>query len=282
MRNELKEAFDRIEADSRLKESTKQFLQKKGTGKSRWSFRPVVQRTLAAACILFFVVLGIGGYSWIQTPVSYVSIDVNPSIELALNRFDRVLSATAYNPEGEEILKNLSLKGKKYGAAIDALMESDVLKPYLTEDAELVLTVAAEKQREQSLLTEGEHCLRHAGYSSYSSYGVSADMALVSAAHDNGLSLGKYYAYLQLLRYDETVTPDSCRDMSMSTIHELIDEHEHGGSHEESQQNENGSGHHRQPEGISDQYEETPEEIPDQYEEAPKESSGHHSHENHH
>ena len=53
------------------------------------------------------------GYSWVQRPVSYVSIDVNPSIELALNRFDRVVYAAAYNLEGEEILNGLSLKGKK-------------------------------------------------------------------------------------------------------------------------------------------------------------------------
>lgn len=221
----LKEAFDTIGADSRLKESTKQYLSSERSRRRSGLFTPAVRRTFAAVCTLLVLVLGIGGYRFSQTPVSYVSIDVNPSIELALNRFDRVVFAEAYNPEGEEILKELSLKGKKYNDALDAIVASDAMQPYLTRDAELVFTVAADEQRERSLIHGVQHCLAHVGCDSHS---VGADLALVSAAHDCGLSLGKYYAYLQLAEYDDTVTPDSCRDMSMSQIHGLISEHQHG------------------------------------------------------
>ena len=66
----------------------------------------------------------------------------------------------------------------------------------------------------------------------HKSESVSADIEVVPQAHDHGLSLGKYYAYLQLNQYDESVTVDECKDMSMAEIHGLISEHEHGGEHE--------------------------------------------------
>lgn len=47
---------------------------------------------LAACAVL--IALGIGGGAYVyQTPVAYVGIDINPSIELGVNYFDRVVSA---------------------------------------------------------------------------------------------------------------------------------------------------------------------------------------------
>ncbi|MCI8893677.1 MAG: hypothetical protein HFI42_12450 [Lachnospiraceae bacterium] len=260
--NKVQEALEQVQAKEALKASTKELLKGERRRRTRVFRHPAVRGTLAAACMALFLILGIGGYSWVQTPVSYVSIDVNPSIELALNRLDRVVSATAYNSEGAEILKELSLKGKRYDVAIDTIVESAAMKPYLAGRDALVFTVASEENREQGILMQAEHCMRHAGYVST---GVSADLALVSAAHDSGLSLGKYYAYLQLSVYDETVTPDSCKDMSMSEIHGMIEEHQHGGGHSE----EGNGWHHGRPAMPEESYEQ-------------KEPKGHHGRGCHH
>lgn len=228
MANRIYDAFDSIKAQSRLVESTELFLSE--TYKSRRS--PVrsrmFQKTLLAACMAFVIIAGAGGYSWLQASVSYVSIDVNPSIELALNRFDRVVSMTAYNAQGAEILKGLPLKGKKYTDAIDLIMASKAMDAYLTDESEIVFTVAADDSRRNELESGVARCSNHIAYSSES---ISADIAVVSHAHDNGLSIGKYYAYLQLAQYDDTVTVDECRNMSMSEIHGLVIEHEQDGEH---------------------------------------------------
>ena len=109
--NRIQDAFDNVKADSRLKDATKQLLlQEREKRKSPWRrswFR-------LAFAVFAAVLLAGAGYAWVQTPVSYVSIDVNPSIEFALNRFDRVMSVTAYNDEGRDIIEALSLKGKEY------------------------------------------------------------------------------------------------------------------------------------------------------------------------
>ena len=56
-------------------------------------------------------------------------------------------------------------------------------------------------------------------------------MEIVSEAHGHGISIGKYSAYLQLAKYDDSVTVEDCHEMSMSEIHRRISEHKHRGSH---------------------------------------------------
>lgn len=262
--NKIRQAFDNIQADTQLKETTKQALAAKRGKKAR-------KRTgliLALACMALSFIAGMQAYSWIQTPVSYVSIDVNPSMELALNSLDRVIAASPYNDEGAEILNGLRLKGKKYTDAIKTIMGSNAMGMYLTDDPDLVFTVASDKDREITLETGAADASRETGHNCHS---VSTDIETAAQAHDNGLSLGKYNAYLQLAQYDDTVTVDQCRDMSMSEIHALIRDHQQ-------------EGHHQQEE--IPQQEETP--LPsdancaDDTSTTPYEQESHHQHGGHH
>lgn len=63
----------------------------------------------AASAAMFILASGTGVLAY-QTPYSYVSLDVNPSIEFTVNRFDRVIDVTAVNDDGEAILDNINLK----------------------------------------------------------------------------------------------------------------------------------------------------------------------------
>ncbi len=226
MENKVQNAFDSIKADSGLKETTKELLSQKREKRNRLFHYRKIQKTFAAVCGILLLAVGIGSFWWIQTPVSYVSIDVNPSVELALNRFDRVVSAKAYNTEGEEILKELSLRGKKYIEAIDAVVESEAMERYLVRGDEIVFTVAANGERESEIETGVSHCQGHIRQNTHS---LGTDLKTAAQAHDHGLSVGKYYAYLQLSQYDSTVTVEECRHMSMGEIHGILKEHEQNG-----------------------------------------------------
>ncbi|SDM60604.1 anti-sigma-I factor RsgI family protein [Acetanaerobacterium elongatum] len=57
------------------------------------------------------------------SPYTYVSLDVNPSIEFSVNRFGRVLSAKAVNGDGAEILQTLKLKNKSIEDAVRATVK---------------------------------------------------------------------------------------------------------------------------------------------------------------
>lgn len=235
MTNKIQDAFKDIQADKNLRESTKKFLSAKRRKRVWDVYSLAFQRVFAAVCMVLVVAAGVKGYSWVQTPVSYVSIDINPSIELELNRFDKVVAVTAYNEEAEDILDGLSLKGRRYTDAIQIIVRSKAMQNYLKKESELYFTVAADSSYKCKIEAGVEHCCGHIGHKAKS---VRADIELVSEAHSRGLSLGKYYAYLQLLQYDDTVTVEHCKDMSISEIHGLIDEHQHDGEHGHNEEDE--------------------------------------------
>ena len=225
MAGKIHNAFDNIKANSQLKQATKQFISEKYNDITLLvRRRPVLQKRFAIICMALIIVAGVNGYLWVKTPVSYISIDVNPSIELALNRFDRVVSVTAYNSEGEEVIKDLPLKGKIYTSAIDTIVESKTMNIYLTENSELIFTIAAQSSHESKINTGVKNRCGHTGHNSQS---VTTDTGIVQDAHNCGLSIGKYYAYLQLVQYDDTITTDDCHNMSMSEIQRLITGHGH-------------------------------------------------------
>lgn len=216
--NKIKKAFDTIRAEDSLKQSTADFLRNERL-KRKKSFKYVYRYAAACAAVLA-VVFGIGGYGVLNTAVSYISIDVNPSVELALNRFDNVVEASAYNDDGAEALNGLDLKGKLYTEAIDILLSDSEFISALGENSRLNFTVVSDRQDE---IIDGIQGCK--GYGQYNGYCHGADGDLVSQAHCHGLSVGKYRAYTELSQYDETITAEDCRDMTMRQIYDMIREY---------------------------------------------------------
>lgn len=81
--------------------------------------RKARRAVLAASAAAVVLVAGVGAWAY-TAPYSYVSLDVNPSIEYTVNRFDRVLRADAVNGDGEKILKSLSLENKSIEEAVQS------------------------------------------------------------------------------------------------------------------------------------------------------------------
>lgn len=80
---------------------------------------------LAAACLLLILFGGsFFAYTWFSVK-AILSIEVNPSVALSINRYERVIDARAMNSDGDDLLDELSLKGLKLETAMDALMGCD-------------------------------------------------------------------------------------------------------------------------------------------------------------
>lgn len=253
--NEIRDAFGRIVASQELKASTRERLRavrsrEEGRREERRKrpgcFRNRLWKVSAAVCAALFLTLGVGSHVMLGVPVAYVSIDVNPSIELELNRLDRVITAKAYNEDGEKVLEGLSVKGAYYTDAIELLVESAAMHPYLTGNGDLTFTVASsDGQREGRLFQGVKKC---SAYSRHGGRSFRTDVEFLEEAHESGFSLGKYAAYKILQQYDASVTATDCHGMTMGEIRSMIQEHEaHGdagghGNCSESSGNSNGNG----------------------------------------
>ena len=232
MNNHLKSAFDQIHAEPELKQNTLDFLSEKVyrsekdsssetiSGKKRRQPAAFVRIAAAAACLLLFLCGG-GSYLYF-TPTAYISIDINPSLELGVNRFDRIISVEGYNDDGTALAASLNIRFLDYQDAIEQLLEDETVESYLSGDAVMSLTVAGKSESQSSTILENvESCVSdrenvrcHSG-----------DVTEMHDAHECGMSFGKYQVFLRLQELDPAITADDVRDLSMREILDLIEEY---------------------------------------------------------
>lgn len=231
MSNEIQKAFDTIKASDTLKASTKQYVAKQRHKRQGFFHGPMLSRVMPAFALLLCL-LSVSGYHLLQTPVSYISMDINPSIELSLNRFDRVVQATAFNDDGQQLLDAVPVNGQTYTKAIDNLVTSETMRSYLTEENILTFTVAStDTDRERNLISGIEAAEPNQNGCQHICRSANADMSLVQQAHQQGLSFGKYAAYLELQTYDNTITVEDCKNMTMREMNDYIGQCKAGQQH---------------------------------------------------
>lgn len=118
------------------------------------ALKPSYRLQLATVFALFAVVIGtfIGWKQFFQA-YGVVDLDVNPSIELTINRQNRVIEAEPLNLDGVQILNGMNLKYVKLENAVDAIIGSMILNGYLKsqEDAMLVTVLMSEPAKAEEV-----------------------------------------------------------------------------------------------------------------------------------
>lgn len=219
MNDKLKEAFEEIHAEEELKESTRRFLVQK-TGNYRKYYGWGYKRLLPVVASVFILLVGWGGYQVYFRPVSVISIDVNPSLELGVNRFDRVVSVEGFNEDGKKLADSVNVKYAEYTDALRQILSSDSVRRCLGRDEVVTIDVVGDDEGTCGrMLSNIEHCT--SGHRN--TYCGSSDIADVEAAHELGLSYGKYRAYLELRELDPDVMPEDVQGMTMREIRDLIE-----------------------------------------------------------
>lgn len=218
MSNRIRDAFDDVHAEKELKEHTKEYLRRKVYQRRRRCGR-LRSRAAAAAVCLFLVVLA--GGSWLYlVPTAYISIDINPSLELGVNRFDRIVSVEGFNDDGVRLAEQLDIKYMDYNDALEQILSDQSVEDYLAGNDLLSVTVVCNNEAKNSeILEHVESCT--ASHSSVSCHSGSTEE--MHDAHEAGLSFGKYRVYLELKELDPDITPDDIRDLSMREIQDRID-----------------------------------------------------------
>lgn len=250
MNNRLKDAFDKIQAEENLKSSTKDFLRKKTNGYQ--SQRRFAQNHLvpALASILLLLLCG-GGYFTYFTATSSISVDVNPSIELGINRFDKVVSVEGYNDEGDSLIGSLNIRFLSYEEAIDQILSNEDMEKYISGNQFISITVIGKsEEKKEEILESVSSCT-----SSYENVHCSSGNShKTHEAHEAGMSFGKYEAYLELKKLDPDITLDEVKRLSMCQIRDRIDgllsgdtqeygQDEEGDGIEEGEDTDHDSGH---------------------------------------
>ena len=217
MNNTLKEIFGQIQAEEELKNHTRKFLAQKTHGYTRTGRHAF--RTLAAVCACLCVLFG-GGYWLYFTPTANICIDINPSFELNVNRFDQVISVNGLNDDGRALSASLDLTFKNYSDAMQRIFDSETMAVLLSRHEVMTITVAGtDPAQSAKILSQMEACT--AGHRNAHCYFAPAEE--VAAAHEMGLSCGKYRAFLEIQSLYPDITPEQIQEMTMREIRDLMD-----------------------------------------------------------
>ena len=199
---------------------------------------------LAAACAAL-VLLGAGGgglvYHQSYAVASVVSLDVNPSIELKVNRGERVISCTALNTEAAAVLFDMNggadLKGTKLDVAVNAIVGALVREGYMDSISSAILISVEDKdqaraQRLQAeLVASVDGVLRtQAPGTSVLSQVLDADApALEYMTFDSGLSAGKSALVQKVMEMNGTIATNSTTNfdhfasLSVEELNDLLE-----------------------------------------------------------
>lgn len=205
--------------------------QEKVTARLLFYIRRKVIGTLVAACLCMIVLAG-GTYTYQNGKVdSVIGIDVNPSVELSVNRKNKVLSAKALNQDAEKIMQDMDLKGVDLNVAVNAVIGSLVTHGYLDDlDNAILVTVSNDSIRKASMLrstvvsdiktTLKEKKLR----ATVIDQQVIEEDEVKQLADEYQISYGKAYFLKELIEQNAALTMDDMKKLAPMTMEEIAGE----------------------------------------------------------
>jgi hypothetical protein len=180
---------------------------------------------LGAGLAAALAICAIGAFVYMM-PVVYVSVEVNPSVEISLNKLERVISVEGINDDGKKIVKQLKLRHQSVETAIKKLIDELITDGYLNKKGKgdvLIATYglsAKDSKLAVNLQKKVEEVLAE--------FGIQADVEAFSVSHDAvkeaadlGLSPGRYSLVARLMGVAEGIETILMADLQDKTIAEL-------------------------------------------------------------
>ena len=199
----------------------------KKTTKRRWT-------SLIAACLAVMLLGGGLFYQQANAVASVVSLDVNPSIELKVNRSEKVLVCTPLNEDAKAILADMGsgadLKGAKLDVAVNAIVGSLVRNGYLDSiSSAIMISVedkdsARAKKLQQELTSAVDGVLRtNESKAAVLTQTVTQDAELERQARENSISTGKAALVNRILALNNSLSFEELSRLSIGELKDLAE-----------------------------------------------------------
>lgn len=179
--------------------------------------RTAKKLSICASLALFLLsFIGVESYSYMR-PYSYVSLDINPSIEYALNRFDKVIKVFGINDGGQQIVSSIEsdIKNRNITTALGVTLKQLEKDHYISqeEDNHVIISVYSNNDTKAKAIAS-----RVDTFSNEETTICSIDTVTVSQeTKDSADSLGITPGKLALIKAVEETSSDTNFDVSQWT-----------------------------------------------------------------
>lgn len=191
---------------------------------------PGAMRTAAVAAAFVIVAgIGFGAYSY-ATPYSYIEMDINPSVEITANRYDRILQVKALNDDGKVVIGDMDFKNKSLSEGVKNIVGISIEKGYLKlEDANSVLITVSSGDEKKTDKLEAQ--VEKSASIELKQSGIQSEVVVEKAPIKNredamkeGVTPGKLNLLRKLNEAKPEVNPDDYKGKSTNEIMKEIKE----------------------------------------------------------
>lgn len=187
---------------------------------------PIKKLIAIAACFIFLICSGgIGTFLYFDE-TTLISMDINPSLEFGLNRFERVVSATALNDDGWALVEKVPVRNKSYADALEVILTDTAVKDFISNTDNITMTVYSSNGEKESLILEK---MKLTTNQILQDQNMNADVEMYSVnnqvveeAHMHGVTAGKYIYLEQLQEISPDININEYTHCSINNIKEQI------------------------------------------------------------
>lgn len=211
--------------DSKVIDITQVSKKKSIVGKRRW-------KQFSSIAAMLIVMIGIGIFGSVQYNikhvVSIVQFDVNPSVEIQINKQEEVVKAVGLNGDGEEILSGMKLKGLDVYTATNAIIGSLLKHGYIDELANSILLSVEDEDSlrgsklQEELTWEIEALLKSASISASILSQHVDGQAVDQVSQEYGISHGKAALIEQILASNRNYTFEELALLSVNELNLIV------------------------------------------------------------
>ena len=192
---------------------------------------------IVAVILSLTLCLGVGaacGNGNASEAVSYVAVEVNPSVSMTLDKNNRVLSVIADNQDAQVMLYNEEIVGLEVEEALDKIAELSVELGYLNDANVGVDVLVSGKADEESILAAAEQSFKaHAGdldvnFASEGTFELQRELKSVKAeyasdANVQGMDLVKFRLVLEAKKVDGSLSISAAAEMDSDELIAIIE-----------------------------------------------------------
>lgn len=182
---------------------------------------------VAAAAVFLVLFLPILSNSTINSgqTVAYLSVDINPSIELAVDKNFKVQQINTYNSDGDQIIRETKLKGLNATEAVSKITAQAYQDGFLSpkKDNAVVLSLTPIDQSamptgiDNKLKSSVEKTLANANLGGVVQT-ILTSITMRQEAKAEGLSPGKYAILLEATKAGLNITAQDLKNASIATV----------------------------------------------------------------
>ncbi len=188
-----------------------------------WSNR--LKPLLLVACLLIaFVSLNFYRANALADPAAYVALDINPSLELGVDKNSKVVSVQALNQDAEILLKEVDIKGKDLYLAVRQILGEAAASGYIKpEETNYILSTVTPVETsidviDYDKMTDNLQDSIENEDLDVSFVVLSADSTTRQEAMNKGISVGKLLVYKNSINSGKKLSLEEVKQNSVTTL----------------------------------------------------------------